>query len=635
MENSSVFKKVCTTHWFILKLAWETNKKRVLLEFLKAILYYADWLIMACLVLQLIISVAEKTLSFEKVMIVVWGFILLSIVFSLFKDYFDQIAKPVTDVTFYEKINQKLYKKSCNVDLKCYENTDFYNEYMMAIKQTDTKVASALKNVFSVVCGFFAAIAAFYLVFRIDHTAIVFIIFPIFGNFVFSGLLNKRIFKRDKESIIYQRIADYVNRTVHLSDYAKEIRLSNIFRLMSKKYDDSVTSTHKVIDRYAFVNAILFWLFQYFTFTLLFEGAMIYAGYRVLVTGSMTFSEMAVFQSVMHANTWILLYFSEDVMACVKDSLYIEQIQNFLEYVPEIPEDQDGIHPDKKIKSIKFSHVWFQYQDDKYILKDINFELTEKQTTALVGFNGAGKSTLIKLLLRLYDPHKGEILVNGINIKEYNLQEYRNLFSSAFQDGKIFADTIKENILMGHHSSSENDDKIVERSLKLAGILDEINNLPSGTETILTREFSKDGIVLSGGQNQKIIAARAFAKDCSVAVFDEPSSALDPIAEYQLFNNITKFSNDKILFFISHRLSSVQNADIIFYLENGRIVERGTHLELMRDNAKYATLYKTQAKNYQAADEDDEDYSQSIFNKHLDINTISSKGGADFEASVV
>lgn len=633
MQKNSVLKKVISTHWFILKLAWAANKKRVLLEFLKSLIHYADWLIIDCIVLQLIISVAEHTLSFNKVMLVVWGFIFLSILFSLFSDYYSELAKPVTDVIFFEKLNQKLYEKSCNVDLKCFENTEFYNEYMMSIKQADTKIPSALNNIFSVVCGLFAAAAAFFLVFRIDHAAILFIIFPILGNFVFSGLLNKRIFKRDRESIIYQRIADYVNRTIHLSDYAKEIRLSNVFRLMRKKYDDSVTSTHKVIKRYAFINVILFWLFQYFTFTLLFEGSMMYAGYRVLVTGSMTFAEMAVFQSVMHANTWILLYFSNDVMACVKDSLYIEQIQNFLEYVPAIPEDQDGMIPDKKIHSIKFSHVWFQYQDEKYILKDIDFEISEKQTTALVGFNGAGKSTLIKLLLRLYDPDKGEILVNGINIKKYNLLEYRKLFSSAFQDGKIFADTIKENVLMGHHTTPENDDKIVEQSLKLAGILDDINMLPLRFDTILTREFSKDGLVLSGGQNQKIIAARAFAKDCSIAVFDEPSSALDPIAEYHLFNNITKFSSDKILFFISHRLSSVQNADIIFYMENGRILERGTHLGLMNKNAKYAELYKIQAKNYQAADEDDEDYTKSIFNKHLENNTITYKGGSNYETA--
>ena len=152
---------------------------------------------------------------------------------------------------------------------------------------------------------------------------------------------------------------------------------------------------------------------------------------------------------------------------------------------------------------------------------------------------------------------------------------------------------------MGRHTEEEKDHEKVQRALKLADIYEEVENQPLQEKTILTREFSKEGVVLSGGQNQKILAARAFAKDCPIAVFDEPSSALDPLAEYHLFENIREYGRDRILFFISHRLSSVRDADLVFYLKNGRIQERGSHVELMNQNGEYASLYRLQAENYQ------------------------------------
>ena len=417
---------------------------------------------------------------------------------------------------------------------------------------------------------------------------------------MFYGILNSRIFKMEKENIVFGRIADYVNRTIHLSDYAKEIRMTNVYRLLKKQYDKAIESMHRVIGKYTVGNIILFWLFQYFTFTILQEGALMYAGYRVLVSGTMVFAQFAVIMTTMNCNTWTLLNFADAVMETVKNRLYVEQIREFLEYEPKIAEDEDGLIPQLPVTSIEFSHVYFGYKEDHYILKDISFKIDGNQSVALAGFNGAGKSTLIKLLLRLYDPDKGNILVNGIDIRKYQVQAYRELFATAFQDGKIFADTLEENILMGQHENENADFQKVWKALSLAGFAQEVRLWEKQEKTIMTREFSKEGVVLSGGQNQKILAARAFAKDCAVAVFDEPSSALDPLAEYDLFQNIQKFGQGKMLFFISHRLSSVQDADVVFFMENGRIHERGSHKELMEMDGKYAALYNLQAEKYRA-----------------------------------
>ena len=508
-------------------------------------------------------------------------------------------GKPVTDVKLYDGINTMLYDKACQVDMRCFEDSEFYNEYMMAVSQAHIKLPETLQGVCQILARFVAMIVGTVIIYQIDRLAVLFVIFPILGNFVFYGILNSRIFRMEKENIVFQRMADYVNRTIHLGEYAKEIRMTNVFRLLKKQYDRAVSAIRKVIGQYSLGNVILFWLFQYFTFTLLQEGAVLYAGYRVLVSGTMVFAQMAVIQTTMNSNTWTLIGFADSVMTIVKNSLYLEQTRHFLEYEPAIPEDQEGLLPELPIRSVEFEHVSFGYKEGAYALKDISFKIEGNQSIALAGYNGAGKSTMMKLLMRFYDPSEGRILVNGIDIREYQVRAYRDLFSAAFQNGRIFANTIEENILMGRHTEVEKDHEKVQRALKLADIFEEVENQPLQEKTILTREFSKEGVVFSGGQNQKILAARAFAKDSPIAVFDEPSSALDPLAEHHLFENIREYGRDRILFFISHRLSSVRDADLVFYLKNGRIQERGSHIELMSRNGEYASLYRLQAENYQ------------------------------------
>ena len=584
---------------FALGVGWKISKKRVILEFLHWAFMYVDWLIVSCVLIRFILDMAMKQTSFDKMMLYVWSVVILEALLNIFSRYFEACVKPVTDVKLYNGINKMLYDKVCQVDMRCFEDSEFYNEYMMAVSQAHVKLPETMEGVCQILARFVAMIGGMVIIYQIDRLAALFIIFPILGNFVFYGVLNSRIFRMERENIVFQRMADYVNRTIHLGEYAKEIRMTNVFRLLKKQYDRAVEAIRKVIGRYSLGNMLLFWLFQYFTFTLLQEGAVLYAGYRLLVSGTMVFAQMAVIQTTMNSNTWTLIGFADSVMAIVKNGLYLEQTRHFLQYEPSIPEDQEGLMPELPIRTVEFEHVSFGYKCGDCVLKDIHFKIEGSQSVALAGYNGAGKSTLMKLLMRLYDPDQGRIFVNGIDIREYQVRAYRELFATAFQNGRIFANTIEENILMGQHTESEKDRERVKRALILADMYEEVEGQPLREKTILTREFSKEGVVFSGGQNQKILAARAFAKDSPIAVFDEPSSALDPLAEYHLFENIREYGNDRILFFISHRLSSVRDADIVFYLKNGRIQERGTHQELMGRNGEYASLYRLQAKNYQ------------------------------------
>ncbi len=270
--------------------------------------------------------------------------------------------------------------------------------------------------------------------------------------------------------------------------------------------------------------------------------------------------------------------------------------------LPKIDEEQKGIMPGSVIDGIEFKNVSFTYagQSD-YALKDVSLWLRPGTKNAIVGVNGSGKSTFIKLLMRLYDPTQGEILLNGVDIREYDVRAYRELISVAFQDFAVFSTSILENILM-KDLENEQEKEDCHNAAKRSGIYERVATLESGMDSMLTKEFDEDGIEFSGGEKQKLAIARAFVKKTPIVILDEPSAALDPIAEYMMYENIISLCNEdldnRISVVISHRLSSSLMCDTIFMFENGYLIESGPHQSLMKNNGAYADMFHKQAKNY-------------------------------------
>ncbi|MBQ3178896.1 MAG: ATP-binding cassette domain-containing protein [Clostridia bacterium] len=250
-------------------------------------------------------------------------------------------------------------------------------------------------------------------------------------------------------------------------------------------------------------------------------------------------------------------------------------------------------------KTISFKNVSFSYTaDGKEILKNISFEVQPGEKIALIGHNGAGKTTLVKLLLRLYDPTSGSITLDGRDIKEYKVSSYRKYFGAVFQHFKVFSMSVMENILLkGNITESEKTAAL--EGMKNSGVYAKVMSLDKKENTVLTKEFDENGTVFSGGENQKIAIARVFAKPCNFVIMDEPSSALDPIAEYKMYEAMMKACRDKSVIYISHRLSSAVLADRVYLMENGEIVESGTHTELLQKDGKYADMWRKQSEQYQ------------------------------------
>lgn len=585
---------------YVIRLGMEICPSRVAHALMIKTFYYFDWIFFTAYFLRHIVNALDTGEEARKIFFFVLICGVLFFFINLYRDYVENVVVPLTDARIYEGVYLRLYRKARNVELRCYENADFYNRYTMALDDAGTKVTTIIDSFWGIFTGMIAVVVVFYAMYEIAPLSVLFILSPLIGNFVFGAVWNRLQVERYEENVPNDKIINYVNRVMYLVDYAKEIRLSKVFCLLSKQYKNATQNSMELVDKYAFKTAAMEFFKNVFTFVVIFEGVMLYAIYENLVTQRISLAELTVMTSLMVSATWILIGLFENVMNMIKNGMFIRNLRVFLEYEEKIPEDQDGILADEPFETLEFDHVSFSYQEEETI-RELCFTIKKGESIALVGHNGAGKSTLIKLMLRLYDPTGGAIRLNGIDIRKYNLHSYRKLFAAAFQDVCLFGMTVEENILLGESPTPEREKRVVE-ALKRAGVYERIQQLPQGIHTMMTKEFDEDGAVLSGGESQKVAVARAFYKNCPVKIFDEPSSALDPIAEYNLFQSMMEEGKLNTMIFISHRLSSAKNADEVLMLEHGRIIERGSHRELMQLGGSYASMYQKQAMNYLAVD---------------------------------
>lgn len=250
--------------------------------------------------------------------------------------------------------------------------------------------------------------------------------------------------------------------------------------------------------------------------------------------------------------------------------------------------------------SLTFENITFRYPtSNEDVLKDVSFNISPGETLAIVGQNGAGKTTIIKLLCRLYEPQKGRILINGINIENLPIEEYKKQLSIVFQDFKLLPIKLSENILGKEEKNiTEEEINMIWEKLNETGIKSWVENKKDGLESYITKVFDDKGLLPSGGQEQKIAISRALARDGSIVILDEPTAALDPRSEEEVFENLIKLAKGKTAIFISHRLSSTRIADRIIVLDKGEILEEGSHSELIQCNGLYANMFNTQAEQY-------------------------------------
>jgi ATP-binding cassette subfamily B protein/ATP-binding cassette subfamily C protein len=321
-------------------------------------------------------------------------------------------------------------------------------------------------------------------------------------------------------------------------------------------------------------------------------------GYLVgrFIGGTLTIGDFSMYVAGVAAFSGAMRDLMQNIVEVGAYRQYYDAIEEYLHIPANMRENKHLPVPDGQ-HEIEFRGVSFSYPGQAgYALRGINLTLKPGQKLSIVGENGAGKTTFVKLLCRIYDPTEGAILLDGVDIRDIDYDSYVALFSTVFQDYKLYALSLKDNVALSASDTAADHD--IEAALRKAGFGEKLDSLPKGVHTLVFRNFDGEGFEPSGGEGQKIALARALYRDAPIAILDEPTAALDPRAEHELYQRFHELVADKTAVYISHRLSSARFCDSIAVFKDGEITELGTHEQLMNRGKEYAALYEMQARYY-------------------------------------
>ncbi len=502
-------------------------------------------------------------------------------------------AKP----KLYRALKEQMFEKASQIDLSCYDDPEYYNDFVLAVAEAEGSIDRFLAMCNMMVQGLTIIFTTGIFYLMTDAIGILFVLASFVLRFVFARILNKLNYKVRLKVNPLERKRNYVSRVFYLNDYAKELRLHpQVGDALEKEFceaDDAIIEEQKKVGR---KRSILGFVNGYLVGDFIMDGLYItYLVFQAAVLHTIDYSNAVILFNRTGSLRRGMSNIAELFPKAQENSLYIDKIRAFLAYEPKIKRMEGEPVPEGNAPLV-LENVSFRYKEDmEETLKDISLKVQPGEHIAIVGYNGAGKTTLIKLLMRLYDPTRGKITYHGEDIKEFSPYEYRHRFGVVFQDYQMYGATLRENVVMDRIAGS--DEKVVS-ALERAGFGERFNTLPDKLDTQVTTEFDKKGVNFSGGESQKVAISRAFFKDADILIMDEPSSALDPIAEYELNKAMESAAQGKTVFYISHRLSTTRDADRIILLEDGRIAEEGTHAELLAQNGKYAEMWNVQAGRY-------------------------------------
>ncbi len=500
-------------------------------------------------------------------------------------------------IGFDGTIQRELMSKAQLIDLKCYDIPEYFDDFVIAASQSEEMAKKAIMSAASIIAHIVAMAVAGTMIFTMNP---VMMIFPVTGfviNIITRFIITKLEYEYGLEKQRIGRKADYSKRVFYQPEYAKEIKLTGIEDALLEQYDEAIAEERKMALKYS-LKIIVPTLINWITvFTLCqFFAVPVYLAYLAIEKKSIQLGDVA---SLKNATNGIKSHLDQMNYALVdfqNVGQYAEKFRRFMEYEVNI-EGCEGEVPVPEDSTLELRNVSFRYKDnEKYVLKNVSMTIRKGEKLALVGENGAGKTTLIKLIMRLYDVTEGEILFGGVDIRKLNTKAYREKIGAVFQDFQIYGATLAENVKTDF-VNEEDRERIID-ALGRADFGGKLRSLEKGIDTELTKEFSEEGTMLSGGESQKAAIARMFMRDIPVAILDEPSSALDPIAEYRLNRSMLQNAENQAVILISHRLSTTKDADRIILLENGSIAESGTHEKLLSSGGTYAKMWNVQAEKY-------------------------------------
>lgn len=595
------------------------NKKIYILKLFQANKYYLKELIKSgklFIIFQIVVFIAIPPLNYlityapknfldsvleDHNMIVA----LLWIGLLIFLKYFQQILQFCLD--FFKKraftkakivVKHYTYKKLELIYLTFFEKTENLSKFNKALNYSETGGESFFNLLITISTAFITFITMVYISFQFDWWLWILIIITNLIQFVSDRYMKKKYFTFHMDKIDRDRKQNYYNALPTSKDCIAEIKLNSNMDFFFNKYKECFINNVKIQEKQDMKMSMLSWLFSFPTE--LFNLVCYWVIASRLISGVSTIGDYTLFFSMIASISAQLKTIVSCVNMIYEQSLsaevYLDFMNNNNEFSSEyLLENMEEF----RIDSVRFDNVSFNYPgENNFAINNITLKINKGERIAIVGFNGAGKTTFVKLLANLFRTTVGQIYVNDKKIEEINSKAYWARMGVVFQYHQEFAMSIEDNILLGKSTlESNNDEKIIEL-LKDVGLDNKINNSGLGLKQNLTRNFDKNGVEFSGGERQKLSIVRAIYKNCDFYIFDEPSSALDPISEGQLYDCIEKIDSDKTVIMISHRLSCVTMCNRVLFFEKGKILADGPHDLLMKTCEQYKSLYQQQAKKY-------------------------------------
>ncbi len=578
---------------FALRQVWEVAPLYFIMYYAMTFVWGALDFLEGSYLLRMIVSGIEKATPTRTIVTFMLVIAVADILAGALNSYYWNVVSPPKYQLVSATIRKKLFRKASQVELSCYETPAFYDKYMKAMDEANNRIEKVMGTIDNLIWNTISLCCNSFLLFLIDPVLILFGLFPLLLGIVrrWKNRVNHDMVAARKP---IDRRVKYVRRTFYLGEYAKEMRIGGMYRRMLGELMCTYTDFRDMMRKYGLRLALAQYIQKVGLEVITILGAMLYAVWRTL-SGGMTIGDCIVILNSIGTISYCLNYMVQNFAEFGEHSLFLEDVRYFLDYDVAMPEDENA--PEAHGGDIELSNVSFRYTGaEQDTLHNVSMRIGAGERVALVGLNGSGKTTLVKLLLRLYDPTEGQVRMGGRDARDYRLSSYRNSFSCVFQDFRVFSMSVQENVLL--RTPREGDRERVTEALRESGAWGKVESLPRGLDSVLTREFDENGINLSGGEAQKVSLARVFAEDAPFIILDEPSSALDPIAEHTMFRNMMRAAQGRGVLFISHRLATAVDADRIYLMDGGRIAEVGTHRELMERGGKYAEMFRLQAKNY-------------------------------------
>ena len=550
-------------------------------------------------------GVGDRSAPILEVMEPLIGLFIFYMVYLFLKKVLTKLGSMITGISgelVVNYIKMMILNKSKTLDLSSFDRPEFYEKLENANREASMRPIGILTATFNVISAVISAVSFIVVLVGLSPWAPLVIIGASVPGAIVNYVFRNRNFRYIRWHSKERRAMNYYSSLMTNKDRVKEIRILGLGDTFTDRYKTVFGKYYRGLKSLILKEgvtqitvgllstAVNCALFAYVAYNVIYNDGMI--GDYSLYSGALT-SISGYVTTLLTATATIY-----------EGTLFIENMIDFMkEEVTVVPNTEEPIKPARGVAhTIELKNVSFKYPGcTDYVIKNVSLKLNPSESVVLVGLNGAGKTTLIKLITRLYDPTEGQILLDGVDLRSYDTDALYDMYGIIFQDFGHYSETAADNIRFGDIDAEHTDEALMLAAAR-GNSKDFIEALPRGFDTPLTRVFEEDGIELSGGQWQKLSISRAFYKNSDILILDEPTAALDPMAEQDVFNRFAELTKDKISVFVSHRLSSAVGAGKIVVLDRGELAEEGTHAELMALKGKYYALFSTQAARYTGID---------------------------------